>query len=74
MGWGRSEEIMLGETLFLTVEEAAGLLRIGRNAAYEAVRNGTIPSIRFGRIIRIPSRAILRLLDPENENNTVSAS
>jgi len=32
--------------LTLTVEEAAELLRVGRSAAYDAVRAGQIPSIR----------------------------
>jgi hypothetical protein len=31
----------------LTVEEAANVLRTGRASAYEAVRNGAIPSRRF---------------------------
>lgn len=46
----------------LTVEEAAKLLRIGRGAAYEAVRKGEIPSVRVGRTIRVPRRALLELL------------
>lgn len=46
----------------LTVEEAAKLLRIGRGAAYEAVRKGEIPSVRVGRSIRVPRRALLELL------------
>ena len=46
----------------LTVSEAARLLRISRGAAYEAVRTGEIPSVRFGRTIRVPTEALLRLL------------
>lgn len=38
----------------LTVEEAAEVLRIGRSAAYAAVRAGEIPSIKVGRSIRVP--------------------
>jgi len=38
----------------LTVEEAAGLLRIGRNTCYELIRQHQIPHIRLGRVIRIP--------------------
>ena len=41
-------------SLLLTVSEAADLLGIGRNLAYELVRTGRIPSIRLGRVIRIP--------------------
>ncbi len=47
----------------LTVDEAARELRISRNAAYEAVRRGEIPSIRFGKRIVIPRAAFERLLD-----------
>ncbi len=38
-----------------TVEETARLLRIGRSAAYEAVRRGEIPALRFGRRLRAQS-------------------
>ena len=46
----------------LTVEECARFLRIGRTACYEAVRLGSIPSIRLGRLLRIPREALLTLL------------
>ncbi len=46
----------------LTVPEAAKMLGLGRNSAYEAVRNGTLPSIRFGKRIVIPLLAVERLL------------
>ena len=49
--------------LVLTVEEAARYLRVGRSTAYEAVRSGQIPSTKIGRSIRIPSAALLRMLD-----------
>ena len=38
----------------LTVTEAAKVLRIGRTAAYEALRCGRIPAIRIGRRVLIP--------------------
>jgi excisionase family DNA binding protein len=38
----------------LTVEEAARLLRIGRNTCYDLIHQGQIPHIRLGRIIRVP--------------------
>jgi excisionase family DNA binding protein len=50
----------------LTVEEAAAVLRIGRSAAYEAVKVGEIPSIRIGRSLRIPKHQLERLLGHEN--------
>jgi excisionase family DNA binding protein len=48
----------------LTVEEAARVLHIGRNAAHAALAAGTIRSIRVGRTIRISRRELDRLLDP----------
>lgn len=42
----------------LTVPEAAKLLRIGRNLAYELVAQGEIPSLRLGRLIRVPRAAL----------------
>jgi len=46
----------------LTVEEAARLCRIGRNAAYEAVASGELPGMRIGRRWVIPTMRLLRLL------------
>ena len=46
---------------FLTVREAAKILRIGKDTAYAAVRSGTIPSVRIGKQIRI-SRQVLQAL------------
>jgi excisionase family DNA binding protein len=47
----------------LTVEEAAKELRIGRSAAYAAVRRGELPVIRVGRILRVPRHRLEALLD-----------
>lgn len=58
-GWRMPDEL----PAVLTVEEAARVLRIGRNAAYAAVAAGTIRSIRMGRTIRISRRELERLLD-----------
>jgi excisionase family DNA binding protein len=44
------------------VEETAKILRVGRGAVYEAVRRGEIPSLKFGRCIRIPVNALYRFI------------
>ena len=49
----------------ITVEEAAEILRISRNGAYEAVKRGEIPSIRIGRRVLIPSIALEKMLKGE---------
>lgn len=42
----------------LKVPEAAKLLRISRNLAYDLVARGELPSVRLGRIIRVPRRGL----------------
>jgi excisionase family DNA binding protein len=53
----------------MTVEEAGQWLGLGRSAAYEAVRRGELPSLRFGRSLRVPTARLRVLLglDPEPE-------
>jgi excisionase family DNA binding protein len=50
------------EALTVTTAEAARLLGISRNLAYEAARRGEIPTIRIGRRILVPIAALERLL------------
>ena len=52
--------------LVLTVADAARLLGISRGLAYEAVRVGQIPSVRIGRRILIPRRALEEQLGLES--------
>ena len=40
--------------LALSVEEAAKVIGLGRNAAYEAIRRKEIPSLRIGGRILVP--------------------
>lgn len=56
----------------LTVEEAAVLLRIGRNKAYDLTRqwratNGRcgLPVVEFGHTLRVPRHALERMLGVE---------
>lgn len=53
--------------LTISVDEAADALGIGRNAAYAAVKAGAIPSVRFGRSIRVPWAALQRKLEQAGE-------
>jgi excisionase family DNA binding protein len=46
----------------VTVEEAATILGVGRNKAYEAARSGEIPIIRIGKRLLVPLAALQRLL------------
>ena len=44
--------------LTMTVEEAGRMLGISRGLAYELVARGEIPSLRLGRRIVVPRRAL----------------
>jgi len=41
------------DQLLLTVPEAARLLRISRNLAYDLIAQGRLPHVRLGRTIRV---------------------
>jgi len=45
-----------------TVDEAARILGIGRNSAYQAVKRGELPAIRLGRRLVISISALEGLL------------
>lgn len=47
---------------WLTVTEVAEYLQVGRTTAYELVRSGKIPSVRFGKAWRIPRHQLDELL------------
>jgi excisionase family DNA binding protein len=55
------------QRLTVSVEEAGRLLGISRGHAYALVNRGEIPSLRLGRRIVVPMRAIDRLLDPPDD-------
>ena len=45
-----------------TIDEAARLLGIGRNSAYEAATRGEIPTIKIGKRVVVPKAALDRML------------
>jgi len=52
----------------LTVPEAGRVyFDLGRNASYEAARRGDIPTIRIGRLLRVPVVALERKLERAGE-------
>ena len=50
------------ERLTLSIVEAAKILGIGRNSAYEAARRGQIPTLTIGRRLLVPKWALERYL------------
>ncbi|HUY41125.1 MAG TPA: helix-turn-helix domain-containing protein [Candidatus Dormibacteraeota bacterium] len=51
----------------MTVAEAAGMLGIGINTAYEAVRRGELPAVRFGRRVVVPIAGLESVLRMDAE-------
>jgi Helix-turn-helix domain len=43
--------------LVLDVPEAGAKLGLGRNASYAAAKRGDIPTIKIGRLLRVPIKA-----------------
>lgn len=50
---------------FLTVPEAAALLRVSTSNYYRAARRNEVPSIRIGSRLVVPGAALQRMLDGE---------
>jgi hypothetical protein len=69
------------DTEVLTIEEAAGILRISRNAAYALAREwratggrSGLPCIVLGRCLRVPRSALLQLLhEPANASRDTTS-
>jgi excisionase family DNA binding protein len=47
----------------MTVPEAGKYLGISRWAAYQAAAKGELPTIRIGKLLRVPVRALETMLD-----------
>ena len=51
---------------FLKPVELQAILRLGKNAVYEGIRRGEIPSIRIGDRILIPRRKLESMMGKED--------
>jgi excisionase family DNA binding protein len=47
----------------LSITQVAEMLGISRNSAYQGVMTGEIPSIRIGKRILVPIKALERMLE-----------
>jgi hypothetical protein len=55
-------------TLTLSVPEAGKrYFGLSRNGAYDAAARGDIPTIKIGRLLRVPIRALETMLDRAGE-------
>jgi len=53
------------DRLVLTVREAAELLGISKDLAYELIARGELPALRLGRRVVVPTRALRSLAGDE---------
>jgi Helix-turn-helix domain len=57
------------EELTLSVPEAASrYFGLGKNAAYAAAARGDLPTIRIGRVLRVPVRALEAMLNEAGQH------
>ncbi|MBL7061238.1 MAG: helix-turn-helix domain-containing protein [Dehalococcoidia bacterium] len=54
---------MTTEKLTFTVEEAGKLLGISRALAYQMVHTGQLPTLRFGKRLVVPKKAVQDMLE-----------
>lgn len=47
----------------VSVEQMTEMLGIGRNTAYKLLNNGSIKSIRIGRVHKIPKQSVISYLN-----------
>jgi hypothetical protein len=52
---------------FCSPGEARRILRTGRNATYNAIKSGDIPSFRIGGVIKVPTSWIKLKIGPTTE-------
>ena len=63
--------MLKNEPEVLTVLEVADILHIGKNKAYDLVRDGKISSIKIGGKIIVPKMCLVQfLLDKNNYQNS----
>jgi excisionase family DNA binding protein len=55
--------VAIDKRLCITVPEAAEMLGISRNFAYELVKQKQLPVIRFGKRLLIPKVALEKMLE-----------
>lgn len=61
-----------GQPTTYTVPEVARLLRIARNTAYAMAAGGAIPTIRLGRLVRVPGWWVEKQLGRPVDDRDVS--
>lgn len=60
-------ETQKAERLVYDVPEAGALLGLSRNGSYEAAARGEIPTIKVGRLLKVPKAAFHKMLGIEGK-------
>ena len=58
----KSDDSNEDHRLVYEVPEAGAMLGLTRNASYDAAKRGDIPTIRFGKLLRVPKAAFHKML------------
>lgn len=59
------------ESATVTIPEAANILGIGRQTAYELARQGVLPVLRLGKRLVVPKVALERMLADAGKTSEV---
>jgi excisionase family DNA binding protein len=66
----RQNDLEISERLLLKADEVARRLSLGRATVYLMMASGELPTLRKGRAVRVPARALEQWI----EEQTVSGS
>jgi len=66
-GKGLPRHAVIEKRLCITVPEAAAMLGLSRNFAYELVKQKQLPAIKFGKRLLIPRAALEKMLEKGGE-------
>ena len=58
----------MDDQLLYRAEELQRLLRLSRSKIYEMMASGELPTVRFGRSVRVPAAALAELIERETNN------
>lgn len=61
-------------TNFLTGKEVAAILKISKALAYRLIAKGEIPSIRFGRTVRVKKEALDEFIQKSSSEKNLMPS
>lgn len=64
-----ADQLGLGNKAVLTPKEAAGVLRVSERYLRDCIKDGTVPSLRYGRRLLIPVPMLLKSLLREPQHD-----